>query len=225
MRNDVIEHIGSCIWEARRHKGYSRRVLSEKTGLSERTIEKGKVNTTAETLYTLINALDMSADYLFKMDKHQADVKCEQVINMLMACDENQKDVVCRTMQTLIEADARGEKSMSIQDRNQWIHECFAENYDILVVRAKRRAGNDPILRNEIEDCVIEAFEMAWSKYGQLKHHPCILGWLTQTVYNKIDNLRMRASTKMSRQAADIDDPAVMQIEDKRAQKRSRRMV
>ena len=40
MRNDVIEHIGSCIWEARRHKGYSRRVLSEKTGLSERTIEK-----------------------------------------------------------------------------------------------------------------------------------------------------------------------------------------
>ena len=66
MRNDVIEHIGSCIWEARRHKGYSRRVLSEKTGLSERTIEKienGKVNTTAETLYTLINALDMSADY------------------------------------------------------------------------------------------------------------------------------------------------------------------
>lgn len=101
MRNDVIEHIGSCIWEARRHKGYSRRVLSEKTGLSERTIEKiekGKVNTTAETLYTLINALDMSADYLFKMDKHQADVKCEQVINMLMACDENQKDVVCRTM-------------------------------------------------------------------------------------------------------------------------------
>ena len=109
---------------------------------------------------------------------------------------------------------------MSIQDRNQWIHECFAENYDILVVRAKRRAGNDPILRNEIEDCVIEAFEMAWSKYGQLKHHPCILGWLTQTVYNKIDNLRMHASTKMSRQAADIDDPAVMQIEDKRAQKR-----
>ena len=107
VRNDVIEHIGSCIWEARRHKGYSRRVLSEKTGLSERTIEKiekGKVNTTAETLYTLINALDMSADYLFTMDKHQADVKCEQVINMLMACDENQKDVVCRTMQTLIEA-------------------------------------------------------------------------------------------------------------------------
>ena len=56
---------------------------------------------------------------------------------------------------------------MSIQDRDQWIHECFAENYDILVVRAKRRAGNDPILRNEIEDCVIEAFEMAWSKYGR----------------------------------------------------------
>lgn len=90
MRNDVIEHIGSCIWEARRHKGYSRRVLSEKTGLSERTIEKiekGKVNTTAETLYTLINALDMSADYLFKMDKHQADVKCEQVINMIYGLD------------------------------------------------------------------------------------------------------------------------------------------
>ena len=113
VRNDMIEHIGSRIWEARRHKGYSRRVLSEKTGLSERTIEKiekGKVNTTAETLYTLINALDMSADYLFKMDKHQADAKCEQVINMLMACDENQKDVVCRTMQTLIEA-MRGEKN------------------------------------------------------------------------------------------------------------------
>ena len=28
---------------------------------------------------------------------------------------------------------------MSIQDRDQWIHDCFAENYDILVVRAKRR--------------------------------------------------------------------------------------
>ena len=76
------------------NKGYSRRVLSEKTGLSERTIEKiekGKVNTTAETLYTLINALDMSADYLFKMDKHQADVKCEQVINMLMPVMKTRK--------------------------------------------------------------------------------------------------------------------------------------
>lgn len=109
---------------------------------------------------------------------------------------------------------------MSTQDRDKWIHECFVENYDILVVRARRRAGNDPILRNEIEDCVIEAFEMAWNKYDQLKHHPCILGWLTQTVYNKIDNLRVRASTKTSRQAVDIDDPAVMQIEDKRAQER-----
>ena len=54
---------------------------------------------------------------------------------------------------------------MSTQDRDKWIHECFVENYDILVVRARRRAGNDPILRNEIEDCVIEAFEMAWNKY------------------------------------------------------------
>lgn len=52
---------------------------------------------------------------------------------------------------------------MSTQDRDKWIHECFVENYDILVVRARRRAGNDPILRNEIEDCVIEAFEMAWN--------------------------------------------------------------
>ena len=40
MRNDVIEHTGSCIWEARRPKGYSRGVLSEKTGVSERAIEK-----------------------------------------------------------------------------------------------------------------------------------------------------------------------------------------
>ena len=54
--------------------------------------------------------ISFSDVYLFKMDKHQADVKCEQVINMLMACDENQKDVVCRTMQTLIEA-MRGEKN------------------------------------------------------------------------------------------------------------------
>ena len=53
---------------------------------------------------------------------------------------------------------------MSIQDRDQWIHESFAENYDILVVRAKRRAGNDPKLRTASEDSVIEAFEMAWSK-------------------------------------------------------------
>lgn len=35
---------------------------------------------------------------------------------------------------------------MSTQDRDKWIHECFVENYDILVVRARRRAGNDPIL-------------------------------------------------------------------------------
>ena len=33
---------------------------------------------------------------------------------------------------------------MSIQDRDQWIHDCFAENYDILVVRAKRRADMYP---------------------------------------------------------------------------------
>ena len=56
--------------------------------------------------YTQADAETVTAEdgRVILMDEHQADVKCEQVMNMLMACDESQKDIVCRTMQTLIEA-------------------------------------------------------------------------------------------------------------------------
>ena len=39
---------------------------------------------------------------------------------------------------------------MSTQDRDKWIHECFVENYDILVVRAKtaRWKRSDSAQRN-----------------------------------------------------------------------------
>lgn len=109
---------------------------------------------------------------------------------------------------------------MSVRERNRWINACYERYYDILIVRVRAYIGNEAVLRNEVEDYVLEAFEIAWEKYDTIKDHPSILGWLTKAAYNRVDNKRQLASVRMEKTAVRLDSDMPFEIEDTQALRR-----
>lgn len=106
---------------------------------------------------------------------------------------------------------------MHTSDADKWVEHLHDQFYDTLVIRGNSYINNDAVLRNHIEDCVSETFELAWKKYRKLVNHPYILGWLTKTLYNKIDNLNVKVSTRNSRTHLSIDYDKGVEIIDKDA--------
>lgn len=106
---------------------------------------------------------------------------------------------------------------MYTSDAEKWVEYLHDQYYDILVVRGNSYINNDTVLRNHIEDCVSETFELAWKKNKKLVNHPYILGWLTKTLYNKIDNLSAKVSTRNSRTHLSIDYEKGVEIIDRDA--------
>lgn len=106
MPNDVIDHIGICISEARKRKKLPRRKLSDMTGVSEKTIrniEQGKTNATIETLAILIRALDMPAGYLFRPDIKNENDDGEYIVEILRGCSEKERHFICETVQDMVQ--------------------------------------------------------------------------------------------------------------------------
>lgn len=101
----------------------------------------------------------------------------------------------------------------------QWIEELFDMYYDELIIRGNSYIHNDSILKNYVEDCVLEAYELAWKKGQVLQVHPSILGWLTKTVYNKLDNVKTSASVRMARTSLDYETEQAHSISDPDAQR------
>lgn len=103
---------------------------------------------------------------------------------------------------------------MDDRERTEWLNACHKKYYDALIVRARSHAGKGTLSQDQLEDCVIETLEIAWDRYGRLRHHPSMLGWMTRTVYNKIDSIIARASARGERRAVCVDDESVRQIVD-----------
>lgn len=70
--------LSKAIKQLRIDKGFSQEELSEKSGLSLRTIqrlENEKTEPRGDTLKRLINALELPADYFYNIKKSEKDVK------------------------------------------------------------------------------------------------------------------------------------------------------
>lgn len=109
---------------------------------------------------------------------------------------------------------------MSESAKTEWFNACYEQYFDLLLVRGRGYVGWDPVVRRELEDCIIETFEMAWERYDELRNHPCMAGWLTVVLYKKIDNLRGKSATKSARRSVSIDAETTGEIEDKETTRR-----
>lgn len=105
---------------------------------------------------------------------------------------------------------------MDARARIEWFNTCYEHYYDPLLARARCYAGRDVIVRNELEDIVIETYEIAWERYEELRTHPNMMGWLTKTVYNKLDNFNTRGSTRLARRSISVEEEAFF-VEDEQA--------
>lgn len=109
---------------------------------------------------------------------------------------------------------------MGAKAKNEWFNACYEKYYDPLLARARSYAGRDTLMRNELEDLVLETFEIAWNRYDELRDHPNMMGWLTVVIRNKLDNFNTRGSTRMARRTLSMDEEKTCFIEDQEATRR-----
>lgn len=102
-------------------------------------------------------------------------------------------------------------------EKSKWITHLFQEYYDILIIRGARYVAHDPILKDDVEDCVADTFLLAWDRRDELEDCEYVLGWLTRVLYNKLDNLRTSARVRTRRRALPLDAEDAKDIEDTRA--------
>lgn len=101
MPKDILMHIGACIQKARKEKGWSRQEVYERTGISLRhiqDIEKGRTNCTCEMLYLLVKTLEIPGGYLFTPDGSRSDADCEQIVEAVSGCSEQERAMICRVV-------------------------------------------------------------------------------------------------------------------------------
>lgn len=106
MPKDILEHVGACVLQARKRKKLSRRKLSEITGLAEKTIqqiEKGETNASCETLFLLVNELQIPVGCLFDLTKSNNDIEVEHVVSVLRTCTDSECRFVYNTVLEMVD--------------------------------------------------------------------------------------------------------------------------
>lgn len=94
MNDGFNTEIGKRIQDIRCHKGYSRDKLSERAGISAGflgAIEKGSKGMSAQTLYGISRALNVTSDFiLFGVDDSDARLDCATQVLVSMHGDERE---------------------------------------------------------------------------------------------------------------------------------------
>jgi DNA-binding XRE family transcriptional regulator len=91
-----VTKIGAILRKAREAKGLTQAALSNKLGISTRTIisiEKDKRHPTYEVFFKIIRALELSADHIFWPENMPFTPEQEQLIRAVSSCSERDKTV------------------------------------------------------------------------------------------------------------------------------------
>ena len=94
--HDKMKKAGDIIRAAREARGVTQMKLSKSTGIAVRTIidiEKNKRNPTFESLYKIINVLDIPADHIFRPEKVCYTPEQEQIMSAVQSCNDRDKAV------------------------------------------------------------------------------------------------------------------------------------
>lgn len=106
MPEDKLVYLGQRIRNARKNCGLTQQELADQTGLAVRTIqelEKGRKNTTYETLALLIERLGISADSLFPAKNSVNDMEVQHIIGKLQNCTPKNRKILLNTLDYLSE--------------------------------------------------------------------------------------------------------------------------
>ena len=97
--------LGAVIKNARINKKFTQDRLAEIIGVGPRhimAIENEGKYPSYEILYNLIEALDISADLIFRPETVNQTIEQEQFINEFLACNDREQKIVSRTIRVLL---------------------------------------------------------------------------------------------------------------------------
>lgn len=101
LEKDLMK-IGNRMYEARRRKGMTQAQAAEAANISDRNyadIERGNVNMRIETMISICNALNISADELLSRDKStEIEADEHEIAEMLSKCGEKEKQTAYKLL-------------------------------------------------------------------------------------------------------------------------------
>ena len=112
--HDKMKRVGEIIRSARNAKEVTQVMLSKSTGIAVRTIidiEKNKRQPTFESLYKIINILDIPADHIFRPEKVCYTPEQEQVMLALQSCEEKEQAILMEITWAYIRATKNDKKA------------------------------------------------------------------------------------------------------------------
>ena len=112
--HDKMKKVGEVIRSARNARGVTQLMLSKATGIAVRTIidiEKNKRQPTFESLYKIVNFLDIPADYIFRPKTVPYTPEQEQLLIAVQSCAEKERAVFMEIAWAYIRATKDGKEA------------------------------------------------------------------------------------------------------------------
>ena len=106
MPEDKLKFLGDRIRSARKDCGLTQQALADQADLAVKTIqdvERGRKNTTYETLCQLIERLGISPNSLFPSQMSPEDEAIQRFIGKFRACDPANQEILLSTLDFLAE--------------------------------------------------------------------------------------------------------------------------
>ena len=106
MPEDKLKFLGDRIRSARKDCGLTQQALADQADLAVKTIqdvERGRKNTTYETLYQLIERLGISPNSLFPSQMSPEDEAIQHFIGKFRACNPENQEILLSTLDFLAE--------------------------------------------------------------------------------------------------------------------------
>ena len=104
MPEDIASRLGIKVKAARAEKRFSQQELSDRTGISVKSIgkiENGTMNPSIIILERLVPVLGISLDDLISSDGHEADADIQTVTRLFKTSSEKARSIMLKTLETL----------------------------------------------------------------------------------------------------------------------------
>ena len=106
MLEKDLRKIGNRLYEARKRKGMTQAQVAEAAELSDRNyadIERGNVNMRIETMISICNALNITADELL-LQKESEEITFEEIEKLISSCREKEKRTAYKLLKIYIQS-------------------------------------------------------------------------------------------------------------------------
>ena len=101
----TLQHLGHCIYKARKEQALTQKQLSSLCGISIRhltNIEKGKMNPTYEVLCHLISRLNIPADMLFNPDLSEREKRVKSLLACFSTCNDADQEFILKIVRSMV---------------------------------------------------------------------------------------------------------------------------